>query len=155
MYQVKSIFVILVLIALSSMSLGDKMFAFAILAPNGTFFCDPTNINLEKASYKHVVGFLNGGIVIDEKLYPNMTEQQLHNNLIEAIGISGHNSVDLYNQEHLCLTNNGVDPDSIATLSAETMKALNYNTTIPEFSSVVGLVTVIAITSVIVVTRKF
>lgn len=136
------------------MSLGDKMFAFAILAPNGTFFCDPSNIDLEKASYKHVVGFLNGGIIIDEKLDPNMTEQQLHDNLINAIGISGHNSVDLYKQEQLCLINNGIDPDSISTLNSETMKALNYNTTIPEFSSTVGLVTVIAIMSVIIVTRK-
>lgn len=149
----KFIFVILVLVVLVSMSLADKMSAFAVLDANGTFSCDPSNMKLEEAGYKHVVGFLNGGAIMDEQL--NMSEQQLHDNLVGAIGATGHSSVDWYEKERLCLSNNGIDPDSIAALNAETMKALNYGTTVPEFSSVVGLVTVIAITSVIIVTRKF
>ena len=150
----KSIFVIFILAALVSMSSGYKMFAFAVLSDNGTFSCNPSDMNLEKASYKHVVSFLNSGIIIDKKLDPNISEQQLHDNLVGAMGASGYKSVDLYNKERLCLSSNGIDPDSVATLSDETIKALNYGTTIPEFRSIVGFVTVVAIISVIITTRK-
>jgi len=148
----KYIFVVLLWTALISVSFTDKMFASAHLYPNGTFSCDPNNLDLEKAGYKHIIGFLNGGVLMDEKL--NLTEQQLHDNLVEATGATGHNSLDLYKQERLCLSNNGIDPDSVATFYNATITALNYGT-VPEFSSAVGLVAVVAIMSVIIITRKF
>jgi len=151
----KYIVTILVFVILVSMSLGDKMFAFAVLDINGTFSCNPNDMSLEKASYKHVVGFINSAISIDKKLISDISEQQLHDNLMDAKGATGHNTVDFYNQERQCLSNNGVDPNSVAILSDEATMALNYGTTIPEFSSVVGLVTVVAIMSGILVTRKF
>jgi hypothetical protein len=74
---------------------------------------------------------------------------------MDAFGATGHDTVNFYNQERQCLSNNGIDPDSVASLSREAIRALNYGIVIPEFSSGVGLVTVIAIMSVIIVIRKF
>ena len=119
--------------------------AYAEFDKSGNYVCNPFNTGLETNIYASIVNQIN--YKLDNYLisHPNSTLQQQHD-----VVMQDQKTWDLYNKSKQCMDILGVNPDSVVPLSFKVNQVL----AIPEFGPVVGVIIIVALVSVVIISRK-
>jgi len=118
---------------------------------SGNYYCNPSNIELEKTIYKAAVEKLNYEIDSYLSLEPNPTAQQLQDFIVHSRSGTLEPTFQIMNEAQSCLTSSGIEPQSVATpISLISQKAYA-----PEFGTFAMLVVLVSIIGVVIITRRF
>lgn len=104
--------------------------AYGSFDSNGNYYCNPTNLPLEKTIYKESLSKINSDLTEYRSLNPAATVEELHNYIAQGnAGVA--DSYTIMNQAKACLDSNGVDSSSVATASPYLLAIFSA----PEFGS--------------------
>jgi len=117
----------------------------------GKYYCNASNIELEKIIYKAAVNKLNDAIDSYLSLEPNPTPQQLHDFIIHSKSGTVEPTFQIMNEAQSCLSSNGIDPMSIAS----PISLVSHKAFAPEFGSLARLTVLVSIIGVVIITRRF
>jgi len=117
----------------------------------GNYYCNPSNIELEKTIYKAAVEKLNYEIDSYLSLEPSATPRQLQNYIIHTHFGTAESTYDIMTKAQSCLASYGIDPASIATPVALD----SHMAYAPEFGTLARIVVLVSIIGVITITRIF
>lgn len=125
--------------------------AYGAFDKNGNYYCDPSNLGLEKIIYKSAVNKLNDEVDSYLSLTPDPVYQQFQDYITHASSGSTEPIYDIMTKSQACLASNNIDPISIAQ-PISVVSTVGYG---PEFGTLATLVVLISVIAVIVITRKF
>ena len=117
----------------------------------GKYYCNASNIELEKIIYKAAVNKLNDAIDSYLSLEPNPTPQQLHDFIIHSKSGTVEPTFQIMNEAQSCLSSNGIDPMSIVS----PISLVSHKAFAPEFGSLARLTVLVSIIGVVIITRRF
>jgi hypothetical protein len=90
--------------------------AWAAFDADGNYYCDGSNLPLEKTIYKSSVAKIDNDLNSHLSLNPSATDQELHSYLISDPDVAQPYSI--MEQSKACLQSNGINPDTIAAPSS-------------------------------------
>ena len=90
--------------------------AWAAFDVDGNYYCDSSNLPLEKTIYKSSVAKIDSDLNSYLSLNPSATDQQLHSYLISNPDVVQPYSI--MEQSKACLQSNGISPDAVAAPSS-------------------------------------
>lgn len=122
--------------------------AWAAFDADGNYYCNSSNLPLEKTIYKSSVIKIDNDLNSYLSLDPSATDQELHSYLISDPDVAGPYSI--MEQSKACLQSNGINPDSVTAQSSLFLEVFAA----PEFGIVSGLVFGVILASVIVLQNK-
>lgn len=124
-------------------------YAYGAFDSLGNYYCDPSNLPLEKTIYQASIGKINANLQEYRSLNPGASIQDLHNYL--ANGHDGtSDSYYIMNQAKACLDSNGINPGTVAAPSPYLLQIFSA----PEFGMISALVLGGTIGSVVVLQNK-
>ncbi len=116
---------------------------------SGNYYCNPSNIELEKTIYKAAVDKLNYEIDSYISLEPSATPKQLQNYIIHTHFGTAESTYNIMTKAQSCLESYGIDPTSIATPIILDSHMANA----PEFGTFATIVALVSIMGIIPITR--
>ncbi|MGI0088433.1 MAG: hypothetical protein ACREBI_10840 [Nitrosotalea sp.] len=122
--------------------------AWAAFDADGSYYCNGSNLPLEKAIYKSSVTKIDNDLNSYLSLNPSATDQELHSYLISDPEVAQPYSI--MEQSKACLQSNGISPNSVTAPSSLFLEVFAA----PEFGIVSSLVFGITLASVIVLQNK-
>jgi hypothetical protein len=122
--------------------------AWAAFDADGNYYCNGSNLPLEKTIYKSSVAKIDSDLNSYLSLDPSATDQELHNYLISDPEVAQPYSI--MEQSKACLQSNGISPNAIAAPSSLFLEVFAA----PEFGLVSGLVFCITMAVVIALQNK-
>jgi predicted secreted protein with PEFG-CTERM motif len=125
--------------------------AYGAFDKNGNYYCDPSNLELEKIIYKSAVNKLNYEVDSYLSLNPDSAYPQFRDYIIHASSGSTESIYDIMNKAQTCLALNRINPISIAQ-PINVVSKIGYA---PEFGTLARLVVLISVIGVIMITRRF
>ena len=125
--------------------------AYGAFDQQGNYYCDPTNMELEKIIYQAAVAKINYEVDSYLSLNPDPVYQQFRDYVIHTSSGTAEPTYDIMNKAQKCLVLHGIDPHLIASpinLVLQTGYA-------PEFGTLSSLVALVSITGVIALSKIF
>lgn len=118
--------------------------AYGAFDRQGNYYCNPTNIGLEKIIYSAAANKLNYEIDSYLSLNPDPVYQQFRDYILHSSSGTTQPTYDIMNKAQSCLSSNGINPLSIVTpvnLVAQIGYAPEFNlTAVVMIISIVGIV---------------
>ncbi len=136
-------------VLLSVFAVDNK--AYGAFDAYGNYYCNPSNIELEKIIYRSAVNTLNDAVQSYLGLDPSPTTQKLHNYIVQSTSGSVEPTFNIMHKAKSCLESNGVDPASVAEPNSFIIKFAYA----PEFGFVPGMVIIIGLIGSLVIQKKW
>jgi len=119
--------------------------AYGAFDKQGKYYCNPTNLELEKIIYSAATNKLNYEIDSYLSLNPDPVYQQFRNYVIHSSSGTTEPTYDIMNKAQTCLVSNGINPLAIAS----PINLVSQTGYAPEFGPVVTIVMIISIVGII------
>lgn len=122
--------------------------AYGAFNPDGTYYCNSSNLPLEETIYKSSVTKVDARVESYLSDNPSATDQEIHSYLVSNPAASEPYSI--MEQSKACLESNGISPDSVASPSSLLLQVFAA----PEFGAVSSMVFGVTLAGVVLVQNR-
>ncbi|MFY3741406.1 MAG: hypothetical protein HMLIMOIP_001862 [Candidatus Nitrosomirales archaeon] len=143
--------------------LPNQISVYAPFDENGNYYCDPANIEFILSSYNNLIGRVNNGVASFKVSEPDASIAEQNEYILSQAKIH----LNLAGKDAECLSNNGINPDSVAKFNGETQEVLMYDydrlfqiapelvkySTIPEFPVNLMVIAALGLTAALIALR--